>query len=70
MGTHAGMKSLSLGDGDIDETINIEFLCRDRRNREVGKFPQCSQKPFRYFAAFFTIEITTEFLFVGMATTT
>ena len=35
---------------------------------EVGKFPQCFQKPFRHFAAFRAIEIATEFLFVGMAT--
>ena len=35
---------------------------------EVGKFPQCFQKPFRHFAAFWAIEIITEFLFVGMAT--
>ena len=35
---------------------------------EVGKFPQCFQQPFRQFAAVRAIEITTEFLFVGMAT--
>ena len=34
---------------------------------EVGKFPQCFQKPFRNFAAFWRIEDTTEFLFVGIA---
>jgi hypothetical protein len=34
---------------------------------EVGKFPQCFQKLFQHFAAFWAIEITTEFLFVGMA---
>lgn len=33
---------------------------------EVGKFPQCFQVPFRHFAAFWAIEIATEFLFVGM----
>jgi hypothetical protein len=37
---------------------------------EVGKFPQCFQKPFRHFAAFWAIEINTEFLFVGMAIAT
>jgi len=42
----------------------------DRRRQEVSGFPQCLQEPFRYFAAFWAIEITTEFLFVGMATTT
>jgi hypothetical protein len=30
---------------------------------------QCFQEPLRHFAAFRAIEITTEFLFVGMATT-
>ena len=34
---------------------------------EVVKFQQRFQKPFRHFAAFWAIEITTEFLFVGMA---
>jgi hypothetical protein len=34
----------------------------------VSGFPQCFQKPFRHFPAFWAIEITTEFLFVGMAT--
>jgi hypothetical protein len=34
---------------------------------EVSGFPQCFQEPFRHFAAFWAIEITTEFLFVGMA---
>jgi hypothetical protein len=37
---------------------------------EVGKFPQFFQEPFRHFAAFCAIEVTTEFLFVGMAATT
>ena len=37
---------------------------------EVSGFPQCFQEPFRHFAAFWAVEITTEFLFVGMATTT
>jgi len=37
---------------------------------EVGKFLQCFQKPFRHFAAFWAIEITTEFLVVGMAKVT
>ena len=31
---------------------------------------QCFQEPFRHFAAFRAIEITTEFLFAGMAATT
>ena len=31
-----------------------------------ANFLQCFQKPFRHFAAFWAIEITTEFLFVGM----
>ena len=35
---------------------------------EVGQFPQCFQQPFRHFAAVRAIAITTEFLFVGMAT--
>src|SRR6267142_4783930 len=34
---------------------------------EVSGFSQCFQKPFRHFVAFWAIEITTEFLFVGMA---
>jgi hypothetical protein len=34
---------------------------------EVSGFSQGFQGPFRYFAAFWTIEITTEFLFVGIA---
>jgi hypothetical protein len=34
---------------------------------EVSGFSQCFQEPFRHFAAFWAIEITTEFLFVGMA---
>jgi hypothetical protein len=34
---------------------------------EVSGFLQCFQEPFRHFAAFWAIEITTEFLFVGMA---
>jgi hypothetical protein len=34
---------------------------------EVSGFSQCFQKPFRHFAAFWAIEITTELLFVGMA---
>jgi hypothetical protein len=34
---------------------------------EVGKFPQCFQEPFRHFSASWAIEMTTEFLFVGMA---
>src|SRR5260370_32446178 len=34
---------------------------------EVSGFSQCFQKPFRHFSAFRAIEITTEFLFVGMA---
>jgi hypothetical protein len=37
---------------------------------EVSGIPQCFQEPFRHFAAFWAIQITTEFLFVGMATTT
>jgi hypothetical protein len=36
---------------------------------EVSEISQCFQEPFRHFAAFWPIEITTEFLFVGMATT-
>jgi hypothetical protein len=36
---------------------------------EVSGFLQCFQEPFRHFAAFWAIEITTEFLFVGMAVT-
>jgi hypothetical protein len=34
---------------------------------EVSGISQCFQVPFRHFAAFWAIEITTEFLFVGMA---
>jgi len=34
---------------------------------EVSGFPQFFQEPFRHFAAFWAIEITTELLFVGMA---
>jgi hypothetical protein len=33
---------------------------------EVSGFSQYFQKPFRHFAAFWAIEITREFLFVGM----
>jgi len=36
---------------------------------EVSGISQCFQKLFRHFTAFWTIEITTEFLFVGMAIT-
>jgi hypothetical protein len=36
---------------------------------EISRFPQCFQEPFRHFAAFWAIEIATEFLFVGMAIT-
>lgn len=34
------------------------------------RFSRCFQQPFRHFAAFWAIEITTEFLFVGMAKVT
>jgi len=34
---------------------------------EVGKLLKCFQKPFRHFAAVWSIEITSEFLFVGIA---
>jgi hypothetical protein len=34
---------------------------------EVSGFSQCFQDLFRHSAAFWSIEITTEFLFVGMA---
>jgi hypothetical protein len=34
---------------------------------EVSGFSQSFQKPFRHFAACWAIEITTEFLHVGMA---
>jgi hypothetical protein len=34
---------------------------------EGSGISQCIQEPFRHFAAFQAIEITTEFLFVGMA---
>jgi hypothetical protein len=34
---------------------------------EVSGFSRFLQHPFRHFAAFWAIEITTEFLFVGMA---
>ena len=34
---------------------------------EVSRFPQCFQEPLRHFVAFWAIEITREFLFVGMA---
>jgi hypothetical protein len=37
---------------------------------EVFGISQCFQEPFRHFAAFWAIEITTEFLFVGMAMAT
>jgi hypothetical protein len=37
---------------------------------EGSEISQCFQEPFRHFAAFWPIEIPTEFLFVGMATTT
>jgi len=36
----------------------------------AAHFPQFFQEPFRHFAAFCAIEVTTEFLFVGMAATT
>jgi hypothetical protein len=35
---------------------------------EVSGFSQYFQELFRHFSAFWAIEITTEFLFVGMAT--
>jgi hypothetical protein len=34
---------------------------------EVSGFSQSFQEPFRHFVAFWAIEITREFLFVGMA---
>jgi hypothetical protein len=37
---------------------------------EVSGFSRFFQQPFRHFAAFWAIEITTEFLFVGMAKVT
>jgi hypothetical protein len=37
---------------------------------EVGTFPQCFQKLFRHFAAFWAIEIATEFLVFGLAKVT
>jgi hypothetical protein len=37
---------------------------------EVSGFSQCFQEPFRHFAAFWAIEIITEFLSFGMAATT
>src|SRR4030081_2781777 len=56
-------KSLeSFGAGEGNRTLVVSL--------EVSGFSQCFQEPFRYFAAFWAIEITTEFLFVGMATTT
>jgi len=51
----------------------LELVNRSRPlvfSLEVGKFPQCFQEPFRHFAAFWAIEITTEFLVVGMAKVT
>jgi hypothetical protein len=36
---------------------------------EVFEFLQCFQEPFRHIAAFWAIEITTEFLFVVMTIT-
>jgi hypothetical protein len=35
-----------------------------------ANFRNFFQEPFRHFAAFCAIEVTTEFLFVGMAATT
>jgi len=37
---------------------------------EVFGFSRFFQQPFRHFAPFWAIEITTEFLFVGMAKVT
>src|SRR6266481_7892326 len=51
----------SLGDGAGEEKLTLVF------SLEVSGFSQCFHGPFRHFAAFRAIEITTEFLFVGMA---
>src|SRR6267378_6966941 len=53
-----------LGDGAGEGNRTLVF------SLEVSKFPQCFQEPFRHFAAFWAIEITTEFLLVGMAVAT
>ena len=51
---------MSIGAGGGNRTLVFSL--------EVNNFPQCFQQPFRHFAAVRAIEITTEFLFVGMAT--
>ncbi len=53
--------------------VSLKLLGAGEGNRtlvfslEVSGILQCFQNPFRHFAAFWAIEITTEFLFVGMA---
>jgi hypothetical protein len=51
----------NLGAGEGNRTLVFSL--------EISGFSQCFQELFRHFAAFWAIEITTEFLFVGMATT-
>src|SRR5258705_4435678 len=50
-----------LGDGAGEGNRTLVF------SLEVSAFAQCFQKPFRHFAAFWAIETTMEFPFVGMA---
>src|SRR5712664_3611924 len=50
-----------LGDGAGEGNRTLVF------SLEVSGISQCFQRPFRHFAAFWAIEITTELLFVGMA---
>jgi hypothetical protein len=61
LGRKLGLLKLS-GAGEGNRTLVFSL--------EVSGFSQCFQEPFRHFAAFWAIEITTEFLFVGMAITT
>jgi hypothetical protein len=43
------------------------MLAADGIQLGVDQFPQCLYSPFRNFTAFWAIETTSEFLFVGMA---